>query len=362
MRFLHTADWQIGMKAGNLGKVAEEVRAARLDTVRRIQVLAREQEVEFVVVAGDTFEDHGVSRKLVAQVGDVLGGFDCDVYVIPGNHDPWVPGGVWDQARQWRRAVHVLGEPTPVEVAGGCLYPCPLTERWSEKDPTEWIKVEKPEGIHVGIAHGSLRMAMGASPKNHPIMPKAASRAGLDYLALGDWHSVMEVSEGGPAVRMAYSGTPEPTSFGEVDSGYVLIVDIEARGSAPKISRHQVGALKWLNRECALDGAGDLGRLIEELKRLPDPRRTLISIALGGVLFAEEAERLEDLSDVLSTHFLYGRVDDKALIPAPQDDAWTTHLPEGVIRSVAERLKEEADSGRDPIARQALFELYRLAN
>ena len=142
------------------------------------------------------FEDHGVSRKLVGKVGDLLAGFDCGVYLIPGNHDHWTLGGVWEQARErWSKRVHVLTEAKPVEVKGGWLYPCPLTQRWSDRDPTEWIPQESGDGIRIGLAHGSLRSPLWEGQQNHPIATDAAQRSGLDYLALGDWHSVKEVQE-----------------------------------------------------------------------------------------------------------------------------------------------------------------------
>src|SRR5271157_6442196 len=117
MRFVHTADWQLGMKAVHVGKAAERVRAARLEAIRNIQQLVREENVDFVLIAGDTFEDHGVSRKLVGEVGDLLAGFDCPIYVIPGNHDPWTQGGVWDQARDlWSKRIQVLAERSPIQI------------------------------------------------------------------------------------------------------------------------------------------------------------------------------------------------------------------------------------------------------
>jgi len=201
MRFVHTSDWQLGMKAAHVGKAAEKVRAARLEAIRNIQQLAREENVDFVLIAGDTFEDHGVGRKLVAEVGDLLAGFDCEVYLIPGNHDPWTLGGVWDHAcERWSKRIHVLAEPKVVEVKGGYLYPCPLTQRWSDQDPTEWIPRESRDGIRIGLAHGSLKSPLWEGQQNHPIAIDAAQRAGLDYLALGDWHSVKEVPGRGGAV------------------------------------------------------------------------------------------------------------------------------------------------------------------
>ena len=77
MRFVHTADWQIGMKAAHVGKAAEKVRSARLETIRRIQHLARESNAEFVLLAGDTFEDHGVGipkaeAEVIGRARDIL--------------------------------------------------------------------------------------------------------------------------------------------------------------------------------------------------------------------------------------------------------------------------------------------------
>ncbi|SPE42298.1 Metallophosphoesterase (fragment) [Candidatus Sulfopaludibacter sp. SbA3] len=210
MRFVHTADWQIGMKAAHVGKAAERVRSARIETIRRIQHLARESNAEFVLVAGDTFEDHGVSRKLVGQVGDLLAGFDCPVYVIPGNHDPWTQGGVWDQARDlWSKRIQILVERSPIQIPGGLLYPCPLMQRWSDQDPTKWISAESAGGIRIGVAHGSLQAPLWEGQQNHPIAMDAAQRSELDYLALGDWHSVKEI----PGRGAEYCLTERPPSL-----------------------------------------------------------------------------------------------------------------------------------------------------
>jgi DNA repair exonuclease SbcCD nuclease subunit len=59
MRFLHTADWQIGMRAAMLGDKGERVRVARLESARCVIELARREKVDFVLVAGDTFENKG---------------------------------------------------------------------------------------------------------------------------------------------------------------------------------------------------------------------------------------------------------------------------------------------------------------
>ncbi len=82
MKFLHTADWQLGMKAAQVGGAGERVRAERLKTAERIVRLARDQAIDFILLAGDIFEDNAVERVLIQQVTDLLGGSDLPVCLI----------------------------------------------------------------------------------------------------------------------------------------------------------------------------------------------------------------------------------------------------------------------------------------
>ncbi|MGV7813217.1 metallophosphoesterase family protein, partial [Mycobacterium kansasii] len=59
MRFLHTADWQLGMTRHFLDADAQaRFTDARLDAISRLGAVAAEREAEFVVVCGDVFEDN----------------------------------------------------------------------------------------------------------------------------------------------------------------------------------------------------------------------------------------------------------------------------------------------------------------
>ncbi|MBO8129811.1 MAG: metallophosphoesterase, partial [Peptococcaceae bacterium] len=64
VRFLHTADWQLGAKLAFLKEKAGDARKIRLETVRRVMKLAKDLDVDFVVVAGDLFEDHSVGSSV----------------------------------------------------------------------------------------------------------------------------------------------------------------------------------------------------------------------------------------------------------------------------------------------------------
>ena len=99
MKFLHTSDWQIGMKAESVGRMAERVREERLEAAKRVVQAARDNGAEMIVLTGDVFEDNAVDRLLVRKIGEILRAFPRPVYIIPGNHDPLVPGSVWEAQR-----------------------------------------------------------------------------------------------------------------------------------------------------------------------------------------------------------------------------------------------------------------------
>ena len=121
-------------------------------------------------------------------------------HLIPGNHDPHQPGGPWD--RLLRRGlpdnVWVHLEPAPVALGddNARLLPAPLARRRSLDDPTAWMDQAPTPGwtLRIGLAHGSIS-AFGSDATTQPnlIDPARPERAGLAYLALGDWHGMKRI-------------------------------------------------------------------------------------------------------------------------------------------------------------------------
>src|SRR5262249_44356438 len=139
------------------------------------------------------------------------------VFVLPGNHDPLLSGGVWDRP-PWNRPaqrIRLLRETQPVEaVPGVLLLPCPLFRKTSLNDPTAWIaQAPANGGIRIGVAHGSLKVRENLPADDHLIARHASNDLGLDYLALGHWHSRRLFADPDGVDRTAYPGVHEPMRF-----------------------------------------------------------------------------------------------------------------------------------------------------
>ncbi len=143
--------------------------------------------------------------------------------------------------------------------------------------------------LRIGLAHGSVQGFGSAGEANVPIDPARVKSAGLNYLALGDWHGTTRISD-----RAWYSGTPEPDGFRDNDPGNALVVRVDG-AAAPKVERVATAHFTWLRREVKIDNEASLQPLEAEVARLGSgAARTLLTLELAGAVPMTELARIED--------------------------------------------------------------------
>ena len=256
LRFVHSADWQLGARFTQFGATAERLRAQRLLTLRAALNLAHDRAADAFFVAGDLFEDNQVSDALVDETLAIFGAFpEIPVYLLPGNHDPASgPGSVWSR-RQFRDGalpgnVTVLRDAVALVLRGrhgsdSLLLAAPLHQKVSTVDPTlrllDLAGEQSAERIRIGLAHGALAIPGKHQPNDFPIDTAAATRAGLDYLGIGHWHN-WQVYDAG---RIVMPGTPEPDAFEQTAAGRVAYVEIDGPGAVPRVEPLSVAGLRW---------------------------------------------------------------------------------------------------------------------
>ena len=368
-RFLHTADWQMGMVARGAAAVADRISQARLDALEDLLAQAGDHRVQAILCAGDQFEDNHVPGAISEAVVDRLASAGCAVYLIPGNHDPYTRDSLYRRP-PWTHLpenVHLLVEPAAVEIAAGVtLWPCPLVRKSGFEDPTAWIPPrEGSDGLRIGLAHGTLAFSADIGGEAFPIPPDAAQRCELDYLALGHWHSRLSVPADDPAARTWYSGTHEPTAFGERDSGGALLVTLEEPGRPAEVQPLKTARLTWRTERVDLS-AEPLAELIQRLRRTEDAQATLLRLELHGQAEPDDGPRFIELQDLLDGRFLYADVNTAAVVPAEAADLLAELPAETHIQRTVEQLQALAEGDQaDPspeVARRALQWLQQLAH
>ncbi|MGH8917272.1 MAG: metallophosphoesterase family protein, partial [Actinomycetes bacterium] len=332
MRFVHTADWQLGMTRHFLaGDAQPRYSAARRDVVAGLGALAAEVAAEFVVVAGDVFEDNQLAPQVVSQSLEAMRTIGIPVYLLPGNHDPLNAASVYTSAlfvAERPDNVVVLDTAGVHEVRPGLEI---VAAPWRSKAPTADLAAEALDGLvsdgttRVLVAHGGVDV-LDPDPGKPSLIRLAAvddalARGAVHYVALGDKHSLTEVGGSG---RVWYSGSPEVTNFDDIESGpgHVLIVDIDETDPqcAVTVEARHVGRWRFLTLQREVDTGRDVADLDINLDLLADKDRTVVRLALTGSLSVTDRAALDGCLEKYSRLFAWIDVwdshTDLAVIPA----------------------------------------------
>jgi DNA repair exonuclease SbcCD nuclease subunit len=373
VRFLHSADWQLGMTRHFLDADAQpRFDDARLAAVRSIGELATAEECGFVVVAGDVFETNHVARRVVTRALDVMGSFpSVTFFLLPGNHDPLDASSVFTSATftEHRPAnVVVLDDTTPRPAGAGVEI---VGAPWTSKRPLgdlvdAALTSSPPDGtLRVIVGHGALDTL--SPDRDDPALIRldrleaTVAEGRAHYVALGDRHSTTPAGSGG---RIWYSGAPEPTDFDEVDPGNVLLVELDEQRCY--VEPRPVGTWRFVREHLELSSAEDVDRVATLLDELDDKPRCIVKLALVGQLSLAEMSRLESIlehrADLVASLQTWERRSE--LVALPDDDDFDVLGLGGFAAAALEDLRDgAAGDGADAVAaRDALGLLYRLGS
>lgn len=367
VRFIHTADWQLGMRRHFLDDDAQgRFSQSRLDAIAAIGQLAAEENAAFIVVAGDVYDDNQVDRRTVLRSLDVLRGFpDIPVLLLPGNHDPLDAGSVFtsdDFATNCPSNVRVVTDAEPIDVADGVqVVGAPWTVKRPVRNPALDVLdgLDAPAGVRILLGHGGVD-AEGGEFDQAGVLRIADLDAALDagsvhYIALGDRHSATSVGTTG---RVWFSGAPEPTSYRELNPGKALLVDVDE--TTIRVDERQVG--RWTFRDRVFDVAGeqDLETVLRWLDDPADKPHTIAKVALRGSLTLRDRADLDRaLAAAAETYGALEQWDRHAdLVTTPDDEDLDAMQVGGFVADAVTELRAAATTG-DEAASDALALLYR---
>jgi exonuclease SbcD len=259
LRFLHTSDWHVGKTLKGHDRLPEQ-REVLAEIVR----IARDRQVDAVLVAGDLYETAtpgAEAQQLVVGTLLALRESGAQVIAIAGNHDhaptldayrPLV-GRVRRPADGGVVAFDAASDGSPVRVAALPF----LSQRYAVRaaellahTPAEnsagydaWVRGIiaalargfEPGAVNVVLTHLTVTGAAfgGGERQAQSIfdyhVPAAAFPADAHYVALGHLHRRQSVPAPCP---VHYSGAPLRVDFGEVDSTPVVLL-VEAGPDTP---------------------------------------------------------------------------------------------------------------------------------
>jgi DNA repair exonuclease SbcCD nuclease subunit len=364
LRLIHTADVHLGARHADLGEAAAQQRERQFAAFRASIDLAIEEKVDLFLIAGDLFDSNTQPKRSVDRVAAELRRLaeaKIRAVIIPGTHDcydrasiyrtydlPGLAGAGPDEdfitvLTPDRQSVHLKACDVVVHghVFGTKRAPySPLrdlkvTNGDSDTNPT-W---------HIGMVHGSVSIPDKTDRDDVVVTREEIAATGLDYLALGHWHSTQQGRAG--TTTYAYSGAPEPVAVNQDGAGKVLLVELDApaTGKTITIDERQVGRTRF--ERVDIDAAGLSGQpdLVAALAGRSDPDLVL-EARLTGVRPDELDIDTTEIEEQLKGSFLRVRVRD---VSTPSLSHGSLPSPDTIagafIRDVEARI---AELGADP--------------
>ena len=372
VRFLHTSDWQLGMTRYLFSEGAQErFNQARFDAIRSLGKIAAESSCQFVVVCGDAFESNQVDRKTVARALEALKEVPVPVWILPGNHDPLNEASVYSSKSfvQGKPAnVNVISDAAPIQVDHNVeLVGAPwLSKRMPVNPFYEATKSLEPlPGVtRIVLAHGIVDLF--TPKKDDPAVLTADSLervvedGKVSFVALGDRHSRTKIGAGD---RIWYSGTPEVTDFGEGETGYVQIVELD--GARVVATPALVGQWRFVEKDrIDINCSEDIEALRSMLESIERKEQTVLRLNLVGSISLTQEAILQQFLSTIGDVFASFQISDDELLVLPDDADFSgldlSGFAEATVRQMREKMIGEGMQKRT--ARDALALLVRLCS
>lgn len=320
LKLLHTADVHLGREFPGLGAFGEQMRHATRHAFERALKLAKSENVDIVLIAGDLFDSNEVSKRLLQFAIEHMASMDpIPCCILPGTHDCFDRSSVYrnpefvhppDNVRLLLDTEHPYLDFPALDLI---VYGKPNLSNRGATSPVAGLDKVGDRRFHVALAHGSI--AGIAAEDDFPITRQEIAQSEMSYVALGHWHSWGDWSSNG--VRAIYPGTPETLGFDQADSGYVALVEL--RDGTAAVSKTKIGKYKWVEEQVDAASVQSAGELIERCLDKSDEdvllRIKLAGLAAPGIVFDPE-EVVAQLGD----HFLYVNLVDESRL-------WVEALP-----------------------------------
>lgn len=307
LTFLHTADLHldspfIGLK--NLpNSIFTRLRESTFTSFQRIIDIAIEKNVDFIIIAGDLYDQEDRSIKAQTRLRsemERLHAHRIQVYIIHGNHDH--EGGNWIKL-EWPENVHVFSN-NEVErktfMKDGhklaSLYGFSYGQKAVTDNMIHQFQKNSESVFHIGIHHGSVE---GNVEHNHyaPFKLSELIEKGFDYWALGHIHKQQILSEH-PLIM--YPGNIQGRNKKETGQKGCYAIELTEAGSS--YTFFPTAEIVWETMNITIDELENMDQLIalcyQAINDIRDEKRgTFLAITFCGSSSISEEIGNEDVLD-----------------------------------------------------------------
>lgn len=360
MKFIHVADVHIGAKFAYLGEKASHKRKQLQQTFRKSIDLAIQEKISLFLIAGDLFDSNYVSQSDVDFVHEQfirLGEKDIRVCLIGGTHDflgelPLLktPGFISDLDYVYlldSQKPQIYFQDLDVAVTGASNE-----TKKSLQSPIVNIKPHPQARINIALIHGSFQIPGKSSKNDFPFTKDEIEASGFDYIALGHWHSLLDVSSN--HTKAMYSGSSEPFEFNQTGSGYGILGEI-TKSHSLHLSPVKLSSTRF--EKIDIDVTSKTALVIKKEIVAHAHADCYASVMLKGFVSPKSFLVSEQIEDDLQDKFAFLHIVDKTTYELTKYDL-KEYSPKMIlgsfIRTLQKEIKETKDEEEKDIKQKAL--------
>ncbi|MCP5049868.1 MAG: DNA repair exonuclease [bacterium] len=341
LTFIHTADWHIGYPFSPFDPdKRKELRRAIFRTVELVFRYAQKMEIPLILCAGNIVDNGQLCAKEdIYKCFDIIKKYPAThVVMTAGNHDPLINRNIYSlidkKAYPENLSLVEEDEELPYPEWNVNIFAASIREKNGDFNPLNWIKGKKfdKDKINIGLCHGSITNET-SSGNDFPIQSDFALTHGLDYLALGGWHSFKKINQ-----RIYYPGVPEPLQFDH--EGYPLKVEIHGPGGTPVVEPiKNVSQYRWSQSEETITG-DSFQEFKAKLERTGE--KEIRQLTVSGSLPLDHYKTYHDFLE-MNRHRYFDIRDHVVIQPGDQT---LPELVDGYMAEVVNRLLDLKKSGK----------------
>jgi exonuclease SbcD len=357
VRILHTADVHLDAPFKSLGPQRGTAQRNQVhETFKRVVQKVNDEGFDLLLIAGDLFDSNRPSQRSVDLVAEELSRLHVPACILPGSHDPYDESSIYRRADFVRLPhVHLLVDPDRPFIRFDNLdlavYGQPCQGR--AFPPLKGLRPVSDSRWHVAMVHGSV-LRGDIEQDEYPVGPDEIASGGMNYIALGHWHSFGDYSQG--LVRACYSGSPEMIDMDQAEAGYIAIVELDDTGV--QVGRERIGTRRLAKLFVNLEGKTSNPELKKTILegQTPDPDLVLV-VTLTGLSEIESTLDIHRLREELMDHFFFVKIINKShpRLPDISTQDYPPHTVLGeFVRLMGERMSAVGDDRERRMTEQAL--------
>jgi len=260
MKFLHAADIHLDSPLAGLQARAEplteELRACTRRAFQQMVSLAIEEDVAFVVIAGDLYDGDWKDFRTGLFFAEQMRRLGRPCFLVRGNHDA---ESVITRRLPPMPNVHVFdsrrAETVTLPALGVALHGRSFPDRAVPEDLSAAYPDPVPGLLNIGVLHSSADDASGEHATYAPCDPARLALKGYDYWALGHIHQRRVLHE---RPWIVFPGNLQGRHARETGPKGCTLVTVEDRRIAA-IEHRSTDILRWALVEVDVTGADEAG-------------------------------------------------------------------------------------------------------